>query len=137
MNYDLLFSILTALFISGALVAYLIPGIVRIAVKKELYDVPDERHIHVGRVPRLGGVSFLPAMLVSLFVVFSISLPYISSTLSVGQYLPMREILLASAGALILYLTGLADDLSGVRYMHKFAGQMLLLRLLSSRLQYS
>ena len=124
MNYDLLFSILTALFISGALVAYLIPGIVRIAVKKELYDVPDERHIHVGRVPRLGGVSFLPAMLVSLFVVFSISLPYISSTLSVGQYLPMREILLASAGALILYLTGLADDLSGVRYMHKFAAQI-------------
>ena len=70
MNIGFYLIIAVAFLVSGCVAAILIPGIVKIAVKKELYDLPDERHIHVGLVPRLGGVAFFPAMLLSLLVAF-------------------------------------------------------------------
>ena len=115
MNIGLYLIIAVAFLVSGCVAAILIPGIVKVAVKKELYDMPDERHIHVGLVPRLGGVSFFPAMLLSLLVAFSL---HMSSSSEAGDvaFLPMTQLLIAGVGGLIMYLTGVADDLVGVRY---------------------
>lgn len=124
MSIGLFLIIAAAFVISGCIALFLIPGIVRVSIKNDLYDIPDERHIHVGKVPRLGGVAFLPAMLVALFVAFSLRTPDFSSGVRPDYFLPMKQLLAAGVGSLIMYLTGMADDLSGVRYRHKFIAQI-------------
>ena len=62
----------TGLFLSGGFLIsilqglILIPNILLISYKKRLFDQPDERKVHSIPVPRLGGISFFPAILVSL-----------------------------------------------------------------------
>lgn len=40
----------------------LIPQILLISFRKRLFDQPDERKIHQGVVPRLGGIAFKPVV---------------------------------------------------------------------------
>lgn len=61
MDNWLLNNILTfalAIFVVGAL----IPQILIISYRKKLFDNHDERKVHVGAVPRLGGVAFVPGL---------------------------------------------------------------------------
>ena len=110
----------------------MLPAIVKIAVKKDLFDLPDERHIHVGKVPRLGGVSFLPAMILAVFLVFTFDTSFSYNVPDGSFFLPMRQLLVAGIGAVIMYLTGIADDLSGMRYRHKFISQVIAAVLMCS-----
>lgn len=94
-------------------------------LSQKLFDVPDERKIHQGVVPRLGGIAFKPVILFS--VVLSLG---ISQTLGFGEFL--EEIVLESqplafgfCAILVLYLVGIADDLIGIRYCAKFIIQIL------------
>lgn len=51
---------LTLLFtflVSAVLTAFVIPKIILISYKKKLFDFADERKVHKGIVPRLGGVA--------------------------------------------------------------------------------
>ena len=53
-----------ATFLLSAAAGWLtIPRIVMISKKKKLFDELSARKSHTGAVPRLGGVSFLPAFL--------------------------------------------------------------------------
>ena len=49
-----LFVFALSVFFAGVL----IPQILLISFRKRLFDVPDERKIHQGVVPRLGGIAF-------------------------------------------------------------------------------
>ena len=51
-------NILAIFFICLLCTGLLIPGILQIAVSKQLFDKVDVRKIHKGRVPRLGGMAF-------------------------------------------------------------------------------
>lgn len=65
----------------------------------------------------------MPAMIIAIFVAFTTN-HHFSSTAGVDQYfLPMKQLLVAGVGAVIMYLTGFADDLAGVRYRYKFVTQ--------------
>ena len=55
-----------SLFISIVLSALIIPRILVVAFRKKLFDIPDERKVHSGIIPRLGGISFVPTILFSL-----------------------------------------------------------------------
>jgi UDP-N-acetylmuramyl pentapeptide phosphotransferase/UDP-N-acetylglucosamine-1-phosphate transferase len=119
-----LFIILT--FVISALIAsIIIPRILLIATRKRLYDVPDARKVHTKAIPRLGGVSFYPTILFSFCYVFALRILFdyeIESILS--DYL-IPELLLLVCGMTLLYLTGIADDLVGVRYRQKFLIQVI------------
>ena len=52
----------------------IIPRILVISHKKRLYDVPDVRKVHTMPVPRLGGLSFFPVILMSMFLVIGFRL---------------------------------------------------------------
>ena len=52
----------------------IIPRILVISHKKRLYDVPDARKVHTMPVPRLGGLSFFPVILMSMFLVIGFRL---------------------------------------------------------------
>ena len=46
----------------------MIPQILLFCKKRKLYDTPDARKVHKNAIPRLGGVSFMPSMLIATVV---------------------------------------------------------------------
>ena len=61
--------LLSGFLFSGLFGMVIIPRILVISHKKRLYDVPDARKVHTMPVPRLGGLSFFPVILMSMFLV--------------------------------------------------------------------
>lgn len=115
---------LPVFLLSAVFVAIVLPAIVRTANRMHLYDTLDDRKMHVGNVPRLGGVSFVPAILFSLLIVISAMSIYSSVNITFN-YGPITEVMLAMAGCLILFLVGIVDDVIGVSYKYKFLAQIL------------
>ena len=111
--------IIISFVISVYIAKLIIPRILLISFRKKLFDIPDERKLHKRAIPRLGGVSFFPTILFSCSAVLVIrSLTgYGISVLSATYILP--EFLVLICGMVLLYLTGIADDLVGVRYRQK------------------
>ena len=97
----------------------LIPNILFISYKKKLFDVPDARKVHKTPVPRLGGLSFFPAILITLFlnIAARYMLGYPIEGVSIDQM--WLEFMFLFSGLTILYLVGEADDLVGVGYRYK------------------
>ena len=122
MNYIF---IILAFVISVFIARLIIPRILMISLRKKLFDIPDERKIHKRAIPRLGGVSFFPTILFSCCIVlaFRTLTGYSISTVQTIYVLP--EYLLLVCGMVLLYLTGIADDLMGVRYRQKFVIQII------------
>ena len=58
--------IIIGVIISILFSSFIIPRILVVAFRKRLFDVPDERKVHQGIVPRLGGLSFAPSILFTL-----------------------------------------------------------------------
>ena len=122
--------ILLCLSVSIALSFIIIPRILVISYRKKLFDIPDERKVHNQAIPRLGGFSFLPTILFSLF--FSIGIRYL-----VGLQLPVKslgfivpEFFFLICGLILLYLAGIKDDLIGLRYRSKFVIQIVAVSML-------
>ena len=117
--------IILSLLISIILSALIIPRILVVAFRKKLFDIPDERKIHSGIIPRLGGISFVPTILFSL--AFTTGLRYL-----IGYEIPVNrlhfiipEFYFLICGLTLLYLSGIKDDLVGLRYRSKFVIQII------------
>ncbi len=112
------------MLISIILTGVIIPEIILIAFRKKLFDEIDERKIHRGIVPRLGGIAFLPSIIFSFCVVIGFNLR--TEELSLGEPLMMEmiPIFFLLCGLMLMYLVGIADDLIGVRYRGKFLLQI-------------
>lgn len=117
MSICLLFGGLILAFLLGGSVLY---GLISLSHKYHLYDCPGDRKIHSTPVPRIGGVSFLPTLVavVFLFVQFDII-----------EFAGNRH-LMFGVGLVIVYFTGLIDDVFSLNYQIKFASQILTAMLL-------
>ena len=103
-----------------------IPRILVIASKHSLYDIPDNRKTHTGAIPRIGGVSFTPCILISMLFILSIFYMLDDVTDMGYYYYPkISELCLFFCGLLFLYLGGIKDDLIGMRFRAKFAIQII------------
>ncbi len=102
----------------------IIPRILVISHKKRLYDVPDARKVHTMPVPRLGGLSFFPVILMSMFLVIGFRLYFWDMDTSSLSFNMLYEYLFLFVGMTLLYLVGVYDDLVGVGYRYKFAVQI-------------
>lgn len=61
---------LAASFLIALLLGFvMIPNILLVSYRKRLFDLPDSRKVHSCPVPRLGGISFLPAIVIAFAVV--------------------------------------------------------------------
>ena len=120
------FDLLLAIFL-GCLI---IPKILVISYKKELFDMPDSRKVHKVPIPRLGGVSFFPAILIS--VCFMMGVRYFTgyTLVNIDIEQTLCQFFFLAAGGMLLYLVGLADDLIGVGYRYKFMAQIVAALLL-------
>ncbi len=102
----------------------IIPRILVISHKKRLYDVPDARKVHTMPVPRLGGLSFFPVILMSMFLVIGFRLYFWDMDVYGLSFNMLYEYLFLFVGMTLLYLVGVCDDLVGVGYRYKFAVQI-------------
>lgn len=110
---------IAAIVISTVVGFVVIPQILRLCKKKGLYDLPDERKVHSNAIPRLGGVSFVPALVISVGCLINVMNP-----LAQGFCFDSWVVLLL-CGLMIMYLIGLADDLVGISAYAKFLVQIL------------
>lgn len=116
-----IFSFAIALVLAGIL----IPQILLIAFRKKLFDEIDERKIHKGVVPRLGGIAFLPSILFSIAVVVGFNLKFGNAGVWVEMGDAIVPMYFMICSVLLMFLVGMADDLVGVRYMAKFLVQIM------------
>jgi len=105
----------------------IIPRILVISKKRRLYDLPSTRKVHDDPIPRLGGVSFVPIMLITVgFTAGLISMINPGGSFPGADANIMRtRFLFLLASSSILYLVGECDDLIGLGYKVKFAAQFL------------
>lgn len=103
-----LFGLLTAFAISF----YLIPVIIKISKTQKLYDMPNERKVHLTPISTLGGMAIFLGFIISLLLnVRGISaIPYFHSYL---------------IAFIILFFLGLCDDMIVLPPLKKFAGQLI------------
>lgn len=115
--YIILFA---AAFVLGAA---LIPRVVRMAKSLHLYDLPDQRKVHSMPIPRLGGVVFMPVVLVVMAVALVILLRTGMMGDALWEGVNVNNYVAYFAGALLLLFVGLYDDLSAISYRIKFIAQ--------------
>lgn len=124
MDYWLIISI-SVFLISLILAGIIIPQILLIAFRKNLFDVPDERKIHKGVVPRLGGIAFMPSILFGIACILGVSLSFHDGIISDKFADYGMQLAFGSCALMLMFLVGMADDLIGVRYRAKFLIQIV------------
>ena len=99
--YIFLTSMLTSLVLT--------PPISKLAVSIGVFDDNDERKVHSGAIPRLGGIAIFFAVLLSV-ILFSEMNRHVRGFL---------------AGAVVIFLTGLTDDLAEMPPAKKVLGEVM------------
>ncbi|HEY3309427.1 MAG TPA: MraY family glycosyltransferase [Desulfuromonadaceae bacterium] len=98
------------IFLSALMVSVLmIPPISHLSIRIGGIDKPNARKVHCTETPRLGGIAIFCAFLFSVLFFIDID----------------RQTKAFLAGAIVIFLTGLADDLTGLRPRNKLIGEVL------------
>ena len=118
--------ILSADFILAMIIGtILIKLLLFVAYKNRIFDLPDaSRRVHTIPVPRLGGVSFLPTLLI--VIAFTVGFLYrwkILTSPMQDNVLLIRVAYMLGSG-LLLYILGIVDDLADLNYKVKFLIQI-------------
>lgn len=108
----------------------IVPKILLISYKKRLFDEPDARKVHTTPIPRLGGLSFFPVILITMCLIIGLRYYWGYPVENIPPVQVLCEFLFLTVGCMLLYLTGVADDLIGVGYRYKFLVQILAALLL-------
>lgn len=120
--------ILGAFAVSLASGLTLIPLVVRFCKRRKLYDVPNERKVHKSGVPRLGGICFVPCMLLA----FALALLVFNGQAAAkgGQITVSLWSFYFFISLVTIYGVGLIDDLvelpPGVKFVVQIAAASLL-----------
>ncbi|MFH0809873.1 MAG: MraY family glycosyltransferase [Pseudomonadota bacterium] len=101
---EILLAFVAAIFLT----AVAIPPLIRYAPVLGMVDIPDKRKIHLGAVPRSGGLAVALGFLVTLF--------FFSPR-------PGPQIMAVVAGQIIILLFGIIDDRRGLAPWQKALGQ--------------
>lgn len=124
--------VLCSFLLAVVLGAGILPRILYVSHKKKLFDIPNERSVHDKPIPRLGGLSFFPVVIIVCGL--SIGIRYLlglSISTSIAPLDMLCKYLMLVVGMTILYLIGIVDDLTGVSYKPKFVAQFLAASLLA------
>lgn len=109
------------MIISILMVAYMLPRIMLLSLERKLIDGFDQRKVHTSVASRLGGVSFFPAIFISVF--FSTLIIALLNGHSTNITIPF-SLELEFCALLLLYVVGIGDDIQGVQYAKKFFFQI-------------
>ncbi len=109
--------------ISCILVAFMLPHVLILSLRKRLIDPIDPRKVHSVPASRLGGVTFFPAVLFSVWLCISLTnvlIPFIGPTIDINV-----KLILVTLALLMLFFIGIYDDIIGVSYRVKFFVQIV------------
>lgn len=113
-------SIIGTIIISAICGLIFIPALLKFCKKKKLYDVPTGRKVHKTLIPRLGGISFLPSMMISALLVLYI----LSSNATNGKIQISSWSVGFVMSLIVIYTIGFIDDLIGLDAKLKFVIQI-------------
>ena len=108
-----------SILLSCAFACSMVPAILHFAHKQGLYDTVNERKIHNGNIPRLGGVGIAAAFLMTIIVLTLLQAPLVDDFNEKYRIWPI-----ILSGAAVFFL-GLIDDLIDLRARLKFVVQTL------------
>lgn len=116
-------AIIIPIIVGVFLTAVLVPVAIRLAYRNTLFDGVDERKVHSGMVPRLGGSSFLLSTVVGIVVMLLLSnADDVNRLVDHGGGLARWYFL--GAAVAVIYIAGLVDDIRGLGYGVKFLSQL-------------
>lgn len=102
----------------------IIPRIISISHEKRLMDDPNHRDVHISPTPRLGGIAFVPIILMTVFGFNCLCAKYSDINIMGYDSNTLMQIQAYGIGIMMLYLVGVADDLVSVNFKAKFASQI-------------
>lgn len=120
MSLSQYFYVALAFVVSVLMTAVTMPWLLRFCKKRGLFDMPNARKIHHNKIPRLGGVIFAPALIVSVGVVVIVMMLR-------GQTLFQLQLstYLLFSGLFMIFVIGLIDDVLGLAAKIKFVVQLV------------
>jgi UDP-GlcNAc:undecaprenyl-phosphate/decaprenyl-phosphate GlcNAc-1-phosphate transferase len=105
-------NIILAFLTSLIAVIFAIPSIITVAKQKGLFDMPDHRKLHANKIPRLGGLAIIAG--------FSIAVSVWGMPTGVESRLQYLQ-----AALIILFFSGLKDDIVAMSPMKKLSSQII------------
>ena len=119
-------SLLVPLLLTIVLATYIIPRILVVSVKKDLVIPSETKSKGRLRVPRLGGVSLFPILIISVGATIVLLLSFFAdSLLRMEDKISFVQYMFGLAGLTTMYLLGVMDDLIGVSVTSKLIIQTL------------
>lgn len=116
---------LAAFGVAFLIAGILLPRIILIAFRKKLFDKHDARKVHHGIVPRLGGIAFLPAVILAVAAVLGFNIRFGEDNVQMAMNGCVVPVFFELCAVMLMFLVGIADDLVGVRYRAKFGVQIV------------
>ncbi len=118
LDFDLPQAVFWAILVA-AVVSWLGTAVMRwLAPRVGALDVPDERKIHAWPVPRLGGVGMWAGIVIALALMLNWSPQSLQGQVFIDQMLATL------AGAAVVVIIGAMDDIRGLGWRAKIAGQV-------------
>ncbi len=105
-----------------------IPIIIRLSHKKKWYDIPNNRKIHKGLIPRTGGLGIFISLFLSAFIVSYII--YLFFNNSVKTIIEIKYLFLFLC-ILMVHIMGLVDDFITLKATYKLFIQFLAAALIT------
>lgn len=110
---------------SAFLGAMVIELLLVVTYKRGLFDKPDARKVHDIPVPRLGGVSFLPVMMITVAVTIGMMFYLGLTGYFEREYYVLIQLSVLLGSGMVMYIVGVADDLVEVNYRFKLLFQFI------------
>lgn len=114
--------IFIAFVVSFVATMAIMPALLHLCRRRGIYDVPNERKVHRNNIPRLGGVLFVPCMLIGGAAILVLLIA--TGREGLVNSLTLFTILMF-IGMFLIYLIGLLDDLFGMKAIVKFVIQIV------------
>jgi len=117
-----LFSVFIAFVLAFFIGQTILKKLYVFSFRRRLFDPVDGRKSHLGLIPRMGGMAFLPTQCF-IFMLVIIVLRFFDR-IYIDYELLVRFLLLIM-GLGLLFITGIVDDLVGIYYKWKFGAQFV------------
>ena len=110
---------------SAFLGAMVIELLLVVTYKRRLFDKPDSRKVHTLPVPRLGGISFLPVLMITIAVTVGMMYHLGLTGYFEGEYYVLIQLAVLLGAGMLMYIVGFADDIVSVDYRFKLLFQFV------------
>ena len=122
-----MYFIFFASLISFLATMLVMPSVIKLAIKKRILTAGGGRNVHEGFTPNIGGIAiFIGLFLSNLFLLTYYIEEKRSIIIDINSLYLFRSYLIVTASVIILFIVGLADDLSSLSFKLRFIIQLVI-----------